>query len=39
MGATTGHRWTLAVTSAAAFTVALGILVVSTLISSRKDQS
>jgi hypothetical protein len=39
IGATTGHRWTPAVTSAAPFTVALGTLVVSALISSRKDQS
>jgi hypothetical protein len=39
MGATSGQRWTLALTSAASFTVALGTLVGSTLISKGKDQS
>jgi hypothetical protein len=39
VGATSGQRWTLALTSAASVTVALGTLVVSTLISGGKDHS
>ena len=39
MGAMSRHRWTLAVTSAAAVTVMLGTLAVPALIPGGKDQS
>lgn len=39
MGASSRRRWTLAVTSAASFTVVLGALVMSALISGGKGQS
>ena len=39
MGASSRRRWTLAVTSAASFTVVLGTLAVPALISGGKGQS